>query len=201
MGKRPRFSATTCHSATLRTGSSGPTSSAMRARRGRSSRCWRTCSSAARPATTTGSWTSVAPSPAAFSSCRPWTCWSLSFPSRARSLRFVRGPLENKAVSSAFFGDQLAPCLERRQLLPHSGDIGSELLRRRVSPPGLGEDLPGSGILNGRGQEESQDFPFTFREPHLGLATLHYAFFSIEHQPTELDPGRERDQCTGTRPP
>ena len=41
--------------------SSAPISSVMRVRRARSSRCWRTCSSAALPATTTDYSTSAAP--------------------------------------------------------------------------------------------------------------------------------------------
>ena len=44
-----------------RSASSGPTSSATPARRARSSRCWRTCSSAGRPAITIGCWTSAGP--------------------------------------------------------------------------------------------------------------------------------------------
>ena len=58
------------------TASSAPTSSATPARRARSSRCWRTCSSAARPATTTGCSISAAPSPATCSSCRRRRSWT-----------------------------------------------------------------------------------------------------------------------------
>ena len=51
--------------------SSAPISSATAGRRAPSSRCSRTCSSAARRATTTGCSTSAGPSPATSSSCRP----------------------------------------------------------------------------------------------------------------------------------
>ena len=52
---------------------SAPISSATAARRAPSSRCWTTCSSAARRAITTACSISAAPSPAIFSSCRTAT--------------------------------------------------------------------------------------------------------------------------------
>ena len=58
--------------------SSAPISSATAVRRARSSRCWKTCSSAARPAITIGCWISAAPSPAISSSCRPRHFWRTS---------------------------------------------------------------------------------------------------------------------------
>jgi Dyp-type peroxidase family len=52
-----------------------PISSATAVRPAPSSRCSRTCSSAGRPATTTGCSTSAAPSPETCSSCRPRHFW------------------------------------------------------------------------------------------------------------------------------
>src|SRR3954453_18625406 len=74
-GKRSKSCATTCHSAASPRVNSAPISSATAAHPAPSSRCSRTCSSAARPATTTGCSTSAAPSPAACSSCRPRPSW------------------------------------------------------------------------------------------------------------------------------
>ena len=70
-GKEIKIFATTCRSAALPTTSSAPISSAMRVRRGRSSRCWKTCSSVVRPAITIGCSISALPRPVVCSLCRP----------------------------------------------------------------------------------------------------------------------------------
>ena len=59
----------------LRTVNLAPISSATAVRPAPSSRCSRTCSSAGRPATTTGCSTSAAPSPEICSSCHPRRFW------------------------------------------------------------------------------------------------------------------------------
>src|SRR5271170_7606190 len=74
-GKRSRSCATTCPSAVLRMVNLAPISSATAVRHTRSSKCWRTCSSVGRPATTTGCSTSAAPSLETCSSFRRRRFW------------------------------------------------------------------------------------------------------------------------------
>ena len=75
MEKRSKFCATTCPSAGPGRANLAPISLATAVRLARSSKCSRTCSSAARPATTIGCSTSAAPSPETCFSCRPRHFW------------------------------------------------------------------------------------------------------------------------------
>src|SRR5579863_8528626 len=91
-GKRSRSCATTCPSVDPRMVSLAPISSAIAVRPAPSNRCSRTCSSAARPATTTGCSTSAVPSPETCSSCPRQHFWRTSLKIRRSKIRQPRNP-------------------------------------------------------------------------------------------------------------